>query len=127
MEARLLSEESLNIQTIAIIESFCPEMGDPARCESLLTEFWPIIGRIMYPVFIEGYFLCGALDICMRRNPLKEWTCENCVKSVNDIADIIISEETITAVMDFLKVKNGVILKKGELRQAHNHCQVPVR
>jgi hypothetical protein len=127
METRLSSEQSLDFQTIAIIESFCPETDDPARCENLLTEFWPIIGTIMYPVFIEGYFLCGALNICMRRNALKEWTCENCVKSVNDIADIIISEETITAVMDFLKVKHGVLLKKGELRQAHNHCQVQVR
>jgi hypothetical protein len=109
MEARLSSEESLAIQTAALIESICPETDDPARCESLMTEFWPVIGTTMYPVFIEGTSLCGALGVCMKRNALKEWTCEECVKGINDIGGIITTEETITAVMDFLKVHHGVI------------------
>jgi hypothetical protein len=111
MEVRLSSDASLEIQTGALIEAICPQTDDPARCESLMTEFWPKIGLAMYPVFIEGESLCGAggLGVCTkRRNLVREWTCEECVKGVNDIGGIITTEETIAAVIAFLKVITAV-------------------
>jgi hypothetical protein len=111
MEARLSSEASLTIQTGALIEAICPETDDPARCESLMTDFWPVIGKTMYPVFIEGESLCGAggLGVCTkRRNVVREWTCEECVKGVNDIGGLITTEETIAAVIAFLNVITAV-------------------
>jgi hypothetical protein len=124
MEVRLSSEASLAIQTAALIEAICPETDDPARCEALMTEFWPVIGTTMYPVFIEGQSLCGALGVCFvhhrkSNKMVREWTCDECVKGINDIGGIITTEETITAVMDFLKVRvystNNLAFKKAFL------------
>jgi hypothetical protein len=74
-----------------------------------MTEFWPVIGTTMYPVFIEGQSLCGALGICFVQHKkaalVKEWTCEECTQGINDIGGIITTEETIGAVMAFLKVE----------------------
>jgi hypothetical protein len=109
MEVRLSSDKSLAIQSGALIEAICPQTDDPARCEGLMTDFWPVIGKTMYPVFIEGGSLCGAIGVCLKKRDLvKEWTCEDCVTGINDIGGIITSEETIMAVMDFLKVIAGV-------------------
>ena len=101
---RLSSEASLAIQMAALISAICPETDDPGRCEDLMYEFWPVIGTTMYPVFIEGESLCGALGVCFKRSLVKEWTCEECIKGINDIGAIITAEETIVAVIAFLKV-----------------------
>ena len=106
MEARLSSETSLAIQTAALIEAICPETDDPARCEALMTEFWPVIGTTMYPVFIEGESLCGAIGVCFankKRSLVREWTCEDCTAGISGTVNILAG--AIPDVITFLKVK----------------------
>ena len=54
----------------------------------------------MYPVFLEGNSVCGQLGVC----GVREWTCEECVDGVGQIAGIISDPATVESVVAFLKV-----------------------
>ena len=60
----------------------------------------------MYPVFLEGNSVCGQLGVCY----IREWTCEECVNGVGQIAGIISDPATVESVIAFLKVGHTIFL-----------------
>ena len=76
------------------------QLDDPAGCEAGLNAHWANIANAMYPVFLEGTSVCGQLSVCY----VREWTCEECVDGVGQIAGIISDPATVESVVAFLKV-----------------------
>ena len=62
----------------------------------------------MYPVFLEGNSVCGQLGVC----GVREWTCEECVDGVGQIAGIISDPSTVESVVAFLKVGVSCLLNQ---------------
>ena len=58
----------------------------------------------MYPVFLEPTAVCGDLGICKVKSVVAEPTCEDCLGGTEAVAGLMSSEETLIAVMEFLKV-----------------------
>jgi hypothetical protein len=98
----LQTEESLALQTEALIGTLCPGAEDPAICEAVINTHWALIGLAVYPTFLEPNAICGTLGICSRNSLVKEWTCETCIGGIEGAARIVMN--LAPEIMDFLKV-----------------------
>jgi hypothetical protein len=96
----LQTEESLALQTEALIGTLCPGAEDPAICEAVINTHWALIGLAVYPAFFEPNAICGTLGIC--NSLVKEWTCETCIGGIEGAARIVMN--LAPEIMDFLKV-----------------------
>ena len=98
MKERKREEEQIKFSVFCT--DFFLQLDDPAGCEAGLNAHWADIANAMYPVFLEGTSVCGQLSVCY----VREWTCEECVDGVGQIAGIISDSATVEAVIAFLKV-----------------------
>lgn len=64
----------------------------------------------MYPVFAEPYSTCEDLGFCAEgRSFLGEYTCDECISSVQLFGVRFGSEEMVIEIMTFLKVPDFII------------------
>ena len=76
------------------------QLDDLAGCEAGITAHRADIANAMYPVYMEDNSVCGQLSICY----VREWTYEECVNGVGQIAGIISNPATVESVVAFLKI-----------------------
>merc|ERR1711872_33992 len=103
MQAYLMSEESIAEQTELLVALLCPQLDDPAGCETGIRTWWAGIGAAMYPVFLEPGAVCGELGACKVKSLVSEPTCDECIEGVMAVGSIIASDAKIAAIVEFLK------------------------
>merc|ERR1711988_816727 len=97
--ARLTGEASLVEQINVMAATICPQAENPGDCITRLTEAWPEIAGLIYPRYLDGNAVCGALGSCA----LREWTCEECTNGLVQIATIFVQQEYIDDIISFLQ------------------------
>merc|ERR1712012_1099513 len=98
--ARLTGETSLVEQISVMVDTICPQAENPGDCITRLTAAWPEIAGLIYPRYLDGNAVCGALGSCA----LREWTCEECTNGLVQIATIFVQQEYIDDIISFLLV-----------------------
>jgi len=98
--ARLTGETSLVEQISVMVDTICPQAENPGDCITRLTAAWPEIAGLIYPRYLDGNAVCGALGSCA----LREWTCEECTNGLVQIATIFVQQEYIDDIISFLQV-----------------------
>merc|ERR1719234_1535288 len=53
-----------------MVDTICPQAENPEDCVTRLTAAWPEIAGLIYPRYLDGNTVCGALGSCS----LREWT-----------------------------------------------------
>merc|ERR1711953_673036 len=79
--------------------TICPQAENPRDCITRLTAAWPEIAGLIYPRYLDGNAVCGALGSCA----LREWTCEECTNGLVQIATIFVQQEYIDDIISFLQ------------------------
>merc|ERR1711884_979828 len=97
--ARLTGETSLGEQISVMVDTICPQAENPEDCITRLTAAWPEIAGLIYPRYLDGNAVCGALGSCA----LREWTCEECTNGLVQIATIFVQQEYIDDIISFLQ------------------------
>merc|ERR1712037_808736 len=96
---RLTGEDSIAEQTSVMADTICPQAENPEDCVTRLTAAWPEIAGLIYPRYLDGNAVCGALGSCA----LREWTCEECTNGLVQIATIFVQQEYIDDIISFLQ------------------------
>merc|ERR1712079_57618 len=65
--ARLTGEASLVEQISVMVDTICPQAENPGDCITRLTAAWPEIAGLIYPRYLDGNAVCGALGSCALR------------------------------------------------------------
>merc|ERR1712001_557915 len=97
--ARLTGETSLREQIEVMAATICPQAENPEDCVTRLTAAWPEIAGLIYPRYLDGNTVCGALGSCT----LREWTCEECTDGLVQIATIFNVQTYIDDIIAFLQ------------------------
>merc|ERR1711936_307216 len=96
---RLTGEASIAEQISVMADTICPQSENPEDCLTRLTAAWPEIARLIYPRYLDGNTVCGALGSCK----LREWTCEECTDGLVQIATIFVQQTYIDDIIAFLQ------------------------
>merc|ERR1711971_1462099 len=96
---RLTGEDSIAEQTSVMADTICPQAENPEDCVTRLTAAWPEIAGLIYPRYLDGNTVCGALGSCT----LREWTCEECTDGLVQIATIFNEQTYIDDIIAFLQ------------------------
>jgi len=93
---RLTGDVSLAEQISVMVDTICPQAENFDDCVIRLTAAWPEIAGLIYPRYLDGHGVCGAMGSCK----LREWTCEDCTDGLDKIAEMfaqpIFIEDSIT-------------------------------
>merc|ERR1719264_2521592 len=65
---RLTGEVSLAEQISVMVDTICPQAENPDDCITRLTAAWPEIAGLIYPRYLDGNTVCGALGSCELRS-----------------------------------------------------------
>jgi len=103
MQAYLMSAESIAEQTELLVALLCPQLEDPAGCETGIRTWWAGIGAAMYPVFLEPGSVCEELAACKVKGMVATPTCNECIGGCGAVGTIISTDERIATIADFLK------------------------
>merc|ERR1719369_937132 len=91
----LSSEESLHNQIEILLAQVCPGSHNPEECVEKLPEFWTQMGRVMWP----GYWNPDAQWMCGDMTGLREMTCDECVRGIQGAIELLLSEDTVAAIV----------------------------
>merc|ERR1712192_300656 len=91
---RLTGVVSIAEQVSVMADTICPQAENPEDCVTRLSAAWPEIAGLIYPRYLDGNTVCGALGSCS----LREWTCEECTNGLVQIATIFV-EQTLTILL----------------------------
>merc|ERR1719219_1205233 len=72
-----------------------PQLGVDG-CEDILDMWYADMAGCIFNHFILEGDGCAMAGLCYKRNPLRDWTCEECTMLMSGLADYMVQEETIT-------------------------------